>query len=173
MNQNLLPSLRIVADRPEAEASVGDRPELSHDAAVAAWAQSVIPDDGREHGVIAVLDTRLRLLGWYEHSIGTANETAAHPVMMLRPALLVPGAHAVVIVHNHPSGDPRPSREDIASAYMFALVAELHGLAMLAALVVTHAPRAHARCYDPRGQLAAAARDTISALLVRLSEAAR
>jgi DNA repair protein RadC len=166
-----LPSLRIVADRPEA--SVGDRPELSHDAAVAAWAQGVIPDDGREHGVIAVLDTRLRLLGWYEHSTGTVNETAAHPALMLRPALLVPGTSAVVIAHNHPSGDPRPSNEDIASAHMFALITEMHGLSMLAALVITHAPRAYARCYDPRGQLAAAARDTISALLAQLATAAR
>ena len=65
----------------------------------------------REHVVVAVLDARLRHIGTDTVSIGTATESAAHPREILRP-VITRGAHAFVLVHNHPSGDPSPSRAD-------------------------------------------------------------
>jgi DNA repair protein RadC len=43
--------------------------------------------------------------------MGTVSETTAHPREILRP-VITRGAHGFVLIHNHPSGDPSPSRAD-------------------------------------------------------------
>lgn len=63
--------------------------------------------------LVALIDTRLRHEGTVETSSGTLNETVAHPRDILRP-VIVRGAYGFVLIHNHPSGDPTPSRADIA-----------------------------------------------------------
>ncbi len=65
----------------------------------------------QEQVVVAVVDTRLRHIGTTVVSIGTVNESTAHPREILRP-VITRGAHGFVLIHNHPSGDPSPSRAD-------------------------------------------------------------
>ncbi len=65
----------------------------------------------QEQVMVAVLDSRLRHMGTQTISVGTVNESPAHPREILRP-VITRGAHAFVLVHNHPSGDPSPSRSD-------------------------------------------------------------
>lgn len=65
----------------------------------------------QEQVIVAVLDSRLRHIGTNVVSIGTVNESSAHPREILRP-VITRGAHGFVLVHNHPSGDPSPSRSD-------------------------------------------------------------
>jgi DNA repair protein RadC len=65
----------------------------------------------QEQLMVAVLDSRLRHIGTNTISLGTVNESPAHPREILRP-VITRGAHAFVLVHNHPSGDPSPSRSD-------------------------------------------------------------
>lgn len=60
---------------------------------------------------LALLDTRLRATRFVTISDGTVNETIAHPRDVLHPAVLHL-AHGFILVHNHPSGDPSPSRAD-------------------------------------------------------------
>lgn len=60
---------------------------------------------------LALLDTRLRATRFVTVSEGTVNETIAHPRDILHPSVLH-RAHGFVLVHNHPSGDPSPSRAD-------------------------------------------------------------
>jgi len=60
---------------------------------------------------IALLDTRLRATRFVTLSNGTVNETVAHPRDILQPVILHK-AYGFVLVHNHPSGDPSPSRAD-------------------------------------------------------------
>ena len=60
---------------------------------------------------IALLDTRLRATRFLTISDGTVNETIAHPRDILHPVVLH-RAHGFLLVHNHPSGDPSPSRAD-------------------------------------------------------------
>lgn len=66
----------------------------------------------REHLRVACLDTKNQLIKIEPISVGTLNSSLAHPRECFKPALQS-GAAAVVFVHNHPSGDPTPSREDI------------------------------------------------------------
>ena len=65
----------------------------------------------QEKLIVALLDTRLRHAGTVEVSSGNLNETVAHPREVLRP-VLTRGAFGFVLIHNHPSGDPTPSRAD-------------------------------------------------------------
>jgi len=65
----------------------------------------------QEQVMVAVLNSRLQHIGTNTISMGTVNESPAHPREILRP-VITRGAHAFVLVHNHPSGDPSPSRSD-------------------------------------------------------------
>lgn len=60
---------------------------------------------------VILLDTRYHLLRVEEISVGTLNESIAHPREIFRPALIY-SAYAIIVVHNHPSGDPSPSEAD-------------------------------------------------------------
>jgi DNA repair protein RadC len=60
---------------------------------------------------VALLDTKLRLIHSEEIALGSINECVAHPREIFRPAL-VHSAYAVVVMHNHPSGDVTPSEPD-------------------------------------------------------------
>jgi DNA repair protein RadC len=60
---------------------------------------------------VVLLNTRLQLLRVHEVSLGSLNESVAHPREILQPVLLH-SAYGFVLVHNHPSGDPAPSDAD-------------------------------------------------------------
>jgi DNA repair protein RadC len=60
---------------------------------------------------VLLVDTRLRLRRIEEVSVGSVNESIAHPREIFRPAILH-SAYGIVLAHNHPSGDPTPSGAD-------------------------------------------------------------
>lgn len=60
---------------------------------------------------VVLLNTRLTLVGVAELTRGTLNETVAHPRDVLHH-VITRRAHAFIVVHNHPSGDPQPSTAD-------------------------------------------------------------
>jgi DNA repair protein RadC len=61
---------------------------------------------------VLMLDTRHRLLRTRLLSVGSLDTSVVHPREVFREAV-VAGAAAVIVFHNHPSGDPRPTREDV------------------------------------------------------------
>jgi DNA repair protein RadC len=61
--------------------------------------------------VALLLNTKRRIRGHHLVSIGSLNETIAHPREVFRAAV-IGSAFAVVLMHNHPSGDPTPSEAD-------------------------------------------------------------
>lgn len=65
----------------------------------------------RESLRVVLLDTKYHLLRVEEVSHGSLNESVAHPREIFRPALIF-SAFAMIVVHNHPSGDPAPSDAD-------------------------------------------------------------
>jgi len=60
---------------------------------------------------VVLLDTKLQLIKVQEVSVGSLNESVAHPREVFQPAL-IHSAYAFILVHNHPSGDPSPSDAD-------------------------------------------------------------
>lgn len=65
----------------------------------------------KEHVVVVCLNTRLSVTGWHLVSTGSLSECTCHPREILRP-VIVRSSHAFILTHNHPSGDPSPSRAD-------------------------------------------------------------
>jgi len=61
---------------------------------------------------VLFLDARNRLLGDEAQARGTVNHTPVYPREVVKRALELQ-ATAIILVHNHPSGDPTPSRDDI------------------------------------------------------------
>lgn len=89
----------------------------------------------RETVVALYLDGRHRILRVHEVSIGTATASLIHPREVFGPALRV-RACAVVVAHNHPSGDPEPSVEDRGVTERLLAAGELVGVPLLDHLVV-------------------------------------
>ena len=71
------------------------------------------PDHEPEKEILVAicLNTKLRPIGWHLIATGTVNECVAHPREIFRPPIIA-AAYALVIAHNHPSGDPSPSQAD-------------------------------------------------------------
>ena len=72
-----------------------------------------IPDDAKEHFGILLLDTRNGFVAHHEVSTGTLSASLVHPREVFAPAVRVMGVGSIVLFHNHPSGDPTPSGEDL------------------------------------------------------------
>lgn len=64
-----------------------------------------------ETALVVTLNTRLEHTSTTTVSSGTVNETSAHPREILRP-VITRNAYAFILIHNHPSGDPSPSKAD-------------------------------------------------------------
>ena len=67
----------------------------------------------KEHFMLALLNTKNRIIASPTISIGSLSASVVHPREIFREAIKYPCA-AIILIHNHPSGDPNPSREDIA-----------------------------------------------------------
>ena len=84
---------------------------------------------------VILLDTRYHLIRVEEVSIGSVNESIAHPRDIFRPAL-VSSAYAVIVVHNHPSGDASPSQTDHSLTRRLAEAAELLQIKLLDHIII-------------------------------------
>jgi DNA repair protein RadC len=97
---------RASAGRPH------DRPVIKSPADVARLFQPVIRDLKKEVFRVLLLDSAHHLLRDVVISVGILNSTVVHPREVFQPAITEPAA-AVILVHNHPSGNADPSAEDI------------------------------------------------------------
>ncbi len=84
---------------------------------------------------VVLLDTRYHLLRIHEVSLGSVNESIAHPRDVFRPAV-ISSAYAVIVVHNHPSGDPSPSQADHSLTRRLAEAAELLQIKLLDHIII-------------------------------------
>jgi len=84
---------------------------------------------------VILLDTRYRLLHIEEVSVGSLNESIAHPREIFRPAITY-SAYAVIVVHNHPSGDASPSQTDHSLTRRLAEAAELLQIKLLDHVII-------------------------------------
>lgn len=91
----------------------------------------------RPHEVFAALflDSRHRLIEFRELFRGTVDGAAVHPREVVREALAL-NAAALIVAHNHPSGDPEPSAEDRAATRRLQRAGRLLGVELLDHVVV-------------------------------------
>ena len=90
-----------------------DRPVLSDWSRLTDYLTALLSRERTEQFRILFLDTKNRLLADEAQGSGTVNHTPVYPREVVKRALEL-HATAIILVHNHPSGDPAPSRDDIA-----------------------------------------------------------
>jgi len=95
-----------------ARAEVIDRPVLNNWDRLMDYLHAVLARERVEQFRVLFLDTRNRLLADEAQARGTVNHTPVYPREVVKRALELK-ATALILVHNHPSGDPTPSREDL------------------------------------------------------------
>lgn len=81
--------------------------------AAAKFLEDLLRDRTQEHMVALYLDTRNRVIGWTVAHVGTLSRAACEPRTILQVALAL-NAAGFIVAHNHPSGDPSPSAEDVS-----------------------------------------------------------
>jgi DNA repair protein RadC len=89
----------------------------------------------REHFRAILLNTKNQVIGTDKVSVGTLNSSAVHPRELFRNAIKR-GAASVILVHNHPSGDPAPSREDMDITKRVKEVGSIIGIEILDHIII-------------------------------------
>jgi len=107
-----------------------DSPQL-----VFEYLREKIGKEKKEHFTVIYLDTRNNLL-MDEVSIGTLSASLVHPREVFKKAILNNASH-VVIAHNHPSGNPSPSEEDISTTKRLVEAGKILGIAVIDHIIVT------------------------------------
>lgn len=126
-----------------------DRPQLNSPRRVAEY---LLPQFGsrpvEQFGVL-LLDTKQRVLRASVLSVGTVDASIVHPREVFREATAA-GAAALVLFHNHPSGDPEPSDDDVRLTDRLAAAGVLMGIHVLDHVILADAKyysfREHRRC---------------------------
>ncbi|GAB5405218.1 MAG: hypothetical protein Aurels2KO_34490 [Aureliella sp.] len=81
------------------------------------------------------LDTKHRMIGSHQITVGTLDASLVHPREVFRTAIR-DSSSSVLLAHNHPSGDPTPSREDINVTARLTEAGKLIGIAVLDHIVL-------------------------------------
>lgn len=95
-----------------------------------------IRDHKKEHFVVFFLDSRNQEIKREIISVGTLNANLVHPREVFEPAIKNNAAQ-IIIAHNHPSGDPEPSPEDVAITNRLAEAGRILGIEILDHIVVS------------------------------------
>ena len=111
---------RVTVDSVEAAASLV-RPHLMHKT--------------KEHFIALLLDNRHRLIRLSPIAVGSLSATLVHPRELFKEAIAASAA-AMIVAHNHPSGDPQPSEPDLVLTQRLRQAGALLGIELLDHLIV-------------------------------------
>jgi DNA repair protein RadC len=107
-------------------------------------------DGAQEESHVVCLDTKNQVLGTHRISIGTLDRSLIHPREVFRPAIK-DAAKAVLLVHNHPSGDPTPSDDDLTLTSRLEEAGKTLGIGVLDHIVVARNGAVSIREYRTSG----------------------
>ena len=91
----------------------------------------------REAGIVIALDSRNRPIGGHVVSMGTLSASLIHPREVFKFGILA-NAAALIFAHNHPSGDPSPSQDDIDMSRRLVRAGRIVGIEVLDSLITGH-----------------------------------
>lgn len=109
---------------------------LTSPQAVVNYLKEKIGKEKKEHFVILALDSRNNLISINNVSIGTLNSSLIHPREVFEPAVRYLAAQ-IIIAHNHPSGDPKPSKEDLEITQKLVASGKILGIEVVDHVIVT------------------------------------
>ena len=134
-----IPGFRIALVR-EPGVKLTERPQIQTPRVAAPVLAQYIGEADREVFAVALLTVRHRVLGLHTVSVGCLTSALVHPREVFKPAILA-GAAAVLLAHNHPSGDPEPSADDVALTRRLAAAGQLLGIEILDHVILGEAGR--------------------------------
>ena len=124
-----------LANRLEGYSEAGDKPLVKTPDDVAALVRGRLKDKKKEHFLALLLDTRNQLIKAAEISIGSLDTSIVHPREVFKEAISASAA-SVIFVHNHPSGDPEASEDDIKLTKRLAEAGEIVGIDVLDHIII-------------------------------------
>jgi DNA repair protein RadC len=129
IGESVVRDLKVVeaAGRRLAKGAVAKRPVLSSWTAVLDYCRAAMAFAEREQFRLLFLDKRNALIADEVQQSGTVDHTPVYPREVVKRAL-EPSASALILVHNHPSGDPTPSAADVKMTREIAEVAKPLGI---------------------------------------------
>ncbi len=134
-NQLPLITTRLVC---EARLPFSDRIQVSSPADVAGVLQEYFRDKDREEFLIVLLNTANVITGLSQISVGGLAASVVEPRQVFKVAVLA-NAAALILAHNHPSGNPEPSREDIRITRQLVEAGQLMGIPVHDHLIIAGA----------------------------------
>ncbi|MDG1709385.1 MAG: DNA repair protein RadC, partial [Emcibacteraceae bacterium] len=114
VGENVVTTLKLAEASAQklAEGSILEKPVLSNWQALIKYCNAQLAYKKNEQFRVLFLDRQNRLIMDEKMQEGTIDHTPVYPREIIKRALEL-GSTAIILVHNHPSGDPTPSREDI------------------------------------------------------------
>ena len=113
----------------------GRRPVVDSVDAAAALVRPHLLDKKIEHFIALLLDNRHQLIRMSPIAVGSLSATLVHPRELFKEAIVACAA-AVIVAHNHPSGDPEPSADDVQMSARLVEAGALLGIEVLDHLIV-------------------------------------
>ena len=94
-----------------------------------------VQEEAQEVFGVLILNTKNKIVAVHEISRGTLNSSMVHPREVFKPAVLH-NASAIICFHNHPSGDPEPSRDDIEVTKRLVEAGKIMGIEVFDHIIV-------------------------------------
>lgn len=91
--------------------------------------------EAKEHFIVLHLDGKNRIVCYDPVSVGSLNQSIVHPREVFKTACLSSAA-AILLIHNHPTGDPDPSREDLEITRRLREAGDLLGIKVLDHIII-------------------------------------
>ena len=121
--------------RLESYPGTGKQPVLTNTAEVVNLVQGRLRGKKKEHFMALLLDTRGQLIRIAEVSVGSLDSSIVHPREVFKEAISASAA-SVIFVHNHPSGDTEPSKDDIGLTKRLVEAGGIMGIDVLDHIIV-------------------------------------
>jgi len=121
--------------RLEGDAGEGPEPMVKSPEDVVKIVKNRLKGKKKEHFLVLCLDTRNRLINCRPVSMGSLDTSIIHPREVFKEAVSSSAA-SVIFVHNHPSGDPEPSGDDVELTKRLVKAGEIIGIDVLDHIVV-------------------------------------
>ena len=124
-----------LANRLEAYSEPGKKPVVKTPEDVAGLVGGRLRGKKKEYFLALLLDTRSQLIKVSEISVGSLDTSIVHPREVFKEAIAASAA-SVIFVHNHPSGDPEASADDIELTKRLAQAGEIVGIDVLDHIII-------------------------------------
>lgn len=124
-----------MASRLDGYSEAGDKPLVKTPEDVAGLVKSRLKGKKKEHFLALLLDTRNQLIKVAEISIGSLDTSIVHPREVFKEAIAASAA-SVIFAHNHPSGDPAASEDDVKLTKRLAEAGDIVGIDVLDHIII-------------------------------------